>query len=83
MFWLLFIIVIKENLTIFWDWFRYFRRGKVKYKILDLGDTYKASASDGNIAVWNCFGSTPEAAKEMAEFQLRRAYVNKNGKIQL
>lgn len=68
------LLTISEWLIIFWDWFWYFRCGKVKYRVLYLGDTYKASASDGKIAVWNCYGSTPEAAKEMANFQLRRAY---------
>ncbi|MBY0099445.1 hypothetical protein [Mesobacillus maritimus] len=66
--------MLNDWLYILWDWFWYFRRGKVKYRVLDLGDSYEANASDGNIAVWNCYGSTPEAAKEMAEFQLRRAY---------
>jgi len=33
-----------------------------------------ASASDGKVAVWNCYGSTPEATIEMAQFQLRNAY---------
>jgi len=66
--------IIKEWLIICWDWFWYFRRGKVKYQVLDLGDTYVANASDGKIAVWNCYGSTPETAKEMAQFHLRKAY---------
>ena len=34
-------------------------------------DGYVAMASDGDRAVWNCYGSTREAAKEMAINKLR------------
>ncbi len=30
-------------------------------------------ATDGKRAVWNCYDSTKESAKEMALFQLRKA----------
>lgn len=56
----------------FWDWFWYYRRGKVKYRIYDFGDTYMASASNAKRTVWNCYGSTPEAAKEMALWRLNQ-----------
>ncbi|MDR7239144.1 hypothetical protein [Neobacillus drentensis] len=35
-------------------------------------DSYVAMATDGERAVWNCYGSTKEAAKEMALYKLRR-----------
>lgn len=54
----------------FWDWFWYFRRGKIKYKVWDFGDTYCATASDGKRTVINCYGSTPEQAKEMALYRI-------------
>jgi hypothetical protein len=57
----------------FWDWLWYYRRGKVRYRVFDYGDTYCASASNGNTAVHNCYGSTPEQAKEMALFKLKKA----------
>jgi hypothetical protein len=68
--------IIQEWLSEFWDWFWYFRRGKIKYRINDFSDTYTAMATDGKTAVWNCYGSTPESAREMALYKLRRAYVS-------
>jgi hypothetical protein len=56
-----------------WDWFWYYRHGKVKYQIWDNGDHYHVDASDGKITVCNCYGSTREAAKEMALFRLKQA----------
>ncbi|MEH7076968.1 hypothetical protein [Neobacillus drentensis] len=54
-----------------WDWFWYYRKGKVRFHVFDYGDTYNAFASNGTITVSNCFGGTPEAAKEMALFRLK------------
>ncbi|MCM3585012.1 hypothetical protein M3182_04530 [Mesobacillus maritimus] len=71
---MIFLHMIKEWIVIFWDWFWYFRRGKVKYRVFDLGGTFNATASNGKVAVWNCYGSSPEAAKAMAQYQLRIAY---------
>ncbi|QIZ08476.1 hypothetical protein HFZ78_18640 [Priestia megaterium] len=65
--------IINEWLSGLWDWFWYFHQGKIKYKVFDHGDTYKVMATDGRTAVWNCYGSTPEAAKEMALFKLKLA----------
>lgn len=59
-------------LSSFWDWFWYFRLGKIKYRVTYLGDTYRASASNGKTTIWNCYGSTPEKAKEMAHFHLKK-----------
>ena len=42
----------------------------------DYGDTYMAIATDGNLSVCNCYGSTPEIAKEIAQYKMRRAYEN-------
>lgn len=56
-----------------WDWFWYYRRGKVKFNVWDYGDTYNASAHTRKISVWNCYGGTPDAAKEMALYRLNRA----------
>ncbi|MCM3671069.1 hypothetical protein M3181_19090 [Mesobacillus maritimus] len=71
---MLLLLKINEWLNIFWGWFWYFRRGKVRYRVFYFGDTYMACASNGKVSVWSCYGNTPEAAKEMAQFQLRRAY---------
>jgi hypothetical protein len=57
----------------FWDWFWYYRRGKIKYHVWGYDNSYTASANNGIVAVWNCEGSTPEAAKEMAAFRLKIA----------
>jgi hypothetical protein len=56
-----------------WDWFWYYRHGKIKYQVWDFGDTYNASAHTGKVSVWNCYGGTPEAAKEMALYRLKEA----------
>jgi phage terminase large subunit len=44
-------------------------------------DTYVASAFDGTYGVYNNYGSTPEAAKEMALWNLKKWY--KDGKTPL
>ncbi|MEY2195745.1 hypothetical protein AB7942_23875 [Neobacillus sp. BF23-41] len=67
-------IVLPEWLRRSWDWFWYFRCGKIKYQVFVHGDEYRVMATDGRTAVWNCYGSTPEAAKEMALYRMRRAY---------
>jgi hypothetical protein len=59
--------------NVFWDWFWYYRRGKIRYRVWDLGYECKAMASDGKVSVWKCYGSTKEAAKEMALFRLNQA----------
>jgi hypothetical protein len=56
-----------------WDWFWYYRRGLIRYHVWDFGDTYNAMASNGKITVGNCYGGTPEAAKEMALYRLKEA----------
>ncbi|WP_066317025.1 hypothetical protein [Bacillus sp. FJAT-29814] len=56
-----------------WNWFWYYRRGKIKYRVLEFGSTFNASASNGIITVYNCYGGTPEQAKEMAAFKLKKA----------
>lgn len=56
-----------------WDWFWYYRRGKIRFYVWDLGDTYNVSASNGKMIVYNCYGSTPESAKEMALYRLKKA----------
>jgi hypothetical protein len=65
----------------FWDWFWYYRRGRIKYRVWDEGDSYSASASNGNLTVWNCYGSTSKQAKEMALFKLK-AGLNREEKEQ-
>lgn len=66
-------------LNTFWDWFWYYRRGKVRYRVYDYGDTYNAMASNGNMTVCNCYGSTREQAMEMARARLQLA-LNKEEK---
>ncbi len=56
-----------------WDWFWYYRRGIVKYKVYGFGNEYNASASNERITVFNCYASTPEMAKEIALFKLQKA----------
>ena len=56
-----------------WDRFWYYRKGNIRYNVWDYGDTYNASASNGQLTVYNYYGSTPEAAKEMALFKLQTA----------
>jgi hypothetical protein len=67
--WLLLPWWIRE----FWYWLYYYRRGKIKYVVWDYGDTYMAAASNGHYTVWDCYGSTPEQAKEMATVRLKLA----------
>ncbi|MBT2727816.1 hypothetical protein J7E63_12795 [Bacillus sp. ISL-75] len=57
----------------FWDWFWYYRRGKIKYRVWDLGFECKASASNGDLTIWNCYGGTREQALEMAKFRMKKA----------
>jgi hypothetical protein len=64
------MVVIHEWLTRFWHWFWYYRRGKIRYKVFDCRDSYMAMVTDGKTAVWNCYGSTPEKAKEMAHYRM-------------
>jgi hypothetical protein len=67
--------ILTSWLNDLWDWFWYYRRGKIKYKVWDYVYEYKAISSNGKIVVWNCYGSTPEKAKEMAQFKLNKAIV--------
>lgn len=71
------VYIVKEGLSQIWDWFWIYRQGKIKLRVLKIGDSYEAMASDGTTAVWHCFGGTPEAAKEMAHYRLRHAYEEK------
>lgn len=57
----------------FWNWLIYYRRGKIKYYVYDYVDTFKCMATNGKVAVCNCYGSTPEKAKEMALYRLNKA----------
>jgi hypothetical protein len=56
-----------------WDWFWYYRRGKIRFHIVNCGDTYNAYVSNGRVTIWNCYGSKPEAAKDVALFRLNIA----------
>lgn len=53
-------------------WLFYYRRGKPYVRVFDFGNTYMATATDGETTVWNCYGSTPESAKELALWRLRK-----------
>jgi hypothetical protein len=64
---------VRIFLVLLWERFWYHRRGKVSVRVFDFGDTYMATASDGETTVWNCYGSTPEQAKEMALWRLQNA----------
>jgi hypothetical protein len=48
-------------------------RDRIKVKIFDYGDHFIASAGTKDITVCNCYGTTREAAKEMALFKLKQA----------
>ncbi|MBT2727814.1 hypothetical protein J7E63_12785 [Bacillus sp. ISL-75] len=45
----------------------------VKMRFYDFRDCFMATASTSDCSVWNCYGSTKEAAKEMALFRLNQA----------
>lgn len=45
--------------------------GMIKFHILNCGDYFKVSASDGKSTVWNCYGSTLEEAKKIALWRLK------------
>lgn len=55
-----------------WDWFWWYRKGKIKYRVWNFGDSYSTMATDGIVSVWNCYGSTPKDAKEMALYKLKQ-----------
>jgi hypothetical protein len=66
------IVLLWWRIVDTWDCLWYYSRGKVKTRVFYFGDdTYSAFASNGFISIWNCYGSTPEAAKEMALLQLK------------
>ena len=74
---------MRWRLNAFWDWFWYFRSGKVRYRVWDYGDSYNAMASNGQMTVYNCYGSTPEQAKEMAKFRLKEALNREEKELEL
>jgi hypothetical protein len=49
-------------------------------EFFEQGDCYMAAATTKEISVWNCYGSTKEAAREMALFKLKQ--VTKEAKEQ-
>lgn len=50
-----------------------FRKSHVKVKVyLVSNDCFSAWATDGKLNVYNCYGSTKEAAKEMAMLRLSK-----------
>lgn len=59
-----------------------FRKNHVKVKVYHVSnDCFSAWATDGKLNVYNCYGSTKEAAKEMAMLKLSKiqdesAYAN-------
>jgi hypothetical protein len=67
------VIILPSWINEAWNWFWYYRRGKVRYHVWNSGDTFNASAHNGKVSVFNCYGSTPEAAKEMALYRLKEA----------
>jgi hypothetical protein len=67
------VFVLLWRIIDFWDCIWYYSRGKVRYHVVNYGDTYNAFASNGIVSVVNCYGSTPESAKEMALFKLKIA----------
>ncbi|MBT2697245.1 hypothetical protein J7E79_07450 [Bacillus sp. ISL-40] len=49
------------------------RKNRIKVQVFYAGDDgYSAMASDGKLGVYNCYGRTKEAAKEMALYRLRK-----------
>jgi hypothetical protein len=45
-------------------------------------DTYSCSIFDGKCGVYNNYGSTPEKAKEMALWKLKRCYGEENNPLE-
>jgi hypothetical protein len=51
----------------------FFRKNQVKVKVYHVSnDCFSAWATDGKLNVYNCFGNSKEAAKEMALFKLSK-----------
>jgi hypothetical protein len=53
---------------------QFFRKGEIELDVYPSGEGYKASAFDGKYGVYNNYGSTPEMAKEMALYKLKKCY---------
>ncbi|QVY60915.1 hypothetical protein [Cytobacillus gottheilii] len=62
--------VILLNLYEFWNWFWFYRKGKVKFRVFIIDDMYNVSAETKNRSVHNCYGTTLEIAKQIAMFRL-------------
>jgi hypothetical protein len=57
----------------------YIKRKKEMVKVFPYGnETYNAMAFDGKYGVSNCFGTTPEKAKDMALLRLKKCYEDEN-----
>lgn len=55
------------------DWLIYYRWGKIKFRVHKYDDEFfVASATTGDAGVFNCYGSTHAAAKEVALFRLKQ-----------
>ncbi|MBO0962458.1 hypothetical protein J1P26_22450 [Neobacillus sp. MM2021_6] len=67
------MIILPWWVIAFWDWFWYFRRGKIRYRVYNQGDTWKAMAVTKDMAIWNCYGGTREQALEMAKYRMKKA----------
>ncbi|MBY0144276.1 hypothetical protein [Neobacillus niacini] len=50
------------------------KKERIKIKVTLWHDGFRADARDGKngVAVYNCFGTTPEAAEEMARLKLKQ-----------
>ncbi|NHC19534.1 hypothetical protein G6554_14775 [Bacillus sp. MM2020_4] len=53
-----------------------FFKKRIKVRVFDRGDHFIAMASTKDQTVCNCYGSTREAAKEMAILRLKQAIVD-------
>jgi hypothetical protein len=52
--------------------FLFRRKNRVKVTVFKDGDGYNAMATDNKLGVYNCYGSTEEAAKEIALYKFRK-----------
>ncbi|MFC4321324.1 hypothetical protein [Litchfieldia salsa] len=62
----------------FWDWLWFYRRGNIKYKVFDFGQTYMATASNGRVTVVNCYGETKQLAMNSARISLHKTLLTEN-----
>jgi hypothetical protein len=52
--------------------FLFQKKNRIKIEVCEWHDGFRASAYDGKCSIHSCFGTTPEAAEEMARLKLKQ-----------